>query len=680
MLNQRSILAMKFTTLDKISTRNLKLIPQSTVKCAFINENDRRNAIWDMFVTSEGRCFFSVCAELYVCESAGLYEYIYDTNEIKCCFELDKMVCYCKDAIMPSKIHTSISEMNDGRLIMTTHTTSQSRRHPYWHPEPFINHVYEGYQGSNILIYDPHTGNLENRGIPLPHESIYGGTYDPKHNAFYFTGYFKGHLYRYDVDTGNVTDYGKVTEFGSFRLFRSKIDGNIYSASRCGCFYRINTDTQMIEELGILFPKDYEPYSTEKHVQLDYICDGKDGNIYLHYIFGYNLYRYNVKKNALELVGDGRPDDLELNDPNQLYGLISDENGVLWYTLATLTECYDWTAAYLIKWDVLNGEKPKNMGLVGSKERSINIMAEMHYHNGILYLTNGNHHFDVPGMFAIDLKKLEGMNYDLNEENDETPLSFDVLNYLHLTDPKAYFPYGDDEYERQIKNVRIFTDYTKNYAAFMSKNTLDIKSDKINAYPFWKTYGRDGSPVHNVYYRNNELLIELGKEGAYYRYNAQSGVTEAINTISERAETISVPPTLVPSAVGRTFKAVPSASAEIWDGKHLVGTKDGILFIYDGKRAFNLGACPNTSGEVRQICYCKKTRKAYGIVGSSDEICIVFSFDEENGVKYLGRTHFNIESGLYLSCELSSIAVNEDGTKLAIGSNEKMGIAYELSI
>ncbi len=111
---------MIIKTLDKISRRNLKLIPQNTVKCAFIDENDSRNAIWDMYVTSEGRCFFSVCAELYVCRSAGLYEYTYETNEIKCCFELDQKVCYCKDAIMPSKIHTSI------RFLGRTHFNIES--------------------------------------------------------------------------------------------------------------------------------------------------------------------------------------------------------------------------------------------------------------------------------------------------------------------------------------------------------------------------------------------------------------------------------------------------------------------------------------------------------------------------------------------------------------------------
>ncbi len=31
-----------------------------------------------------------------------------------------------------------------------------------------------------------------------------------------------------------------------------------------------------------------------------------------------------------------------------------------------------------------------------------------------------------------------------------------------------------------------------------------------------------------------------------------------------------------------------------------------------------------------------------------------------------------------LNCELSSIAVSDDGTKLLIGSNENMGCAYDI--
>jgi len=668
---------MNFETLKSIKPRNLKLLPQSAVSCAFMPESDERNAIWDMFVTKSGRCFFSVCAELYVHSAAGLYEYIKETGEMKLCFELNNSVCNAPDAIMPSKIHTSMSEMNDGRLIMTTHTTSQSRVHPYWYPEPFYNHVFEGYQGSNILIYNPDTGVLENRGIPVPHESIYGGTYDPKKNAFYFTGYFRGHLYRYDVESGAVTDYGKVTEFGTFRLHLSKIDGNIYSANRTGKFYRINTETQEIEELGIFFPKDYEPYSTEKHVQLDYICDGPDGNLYLHYIFGYNIYRYNIKENRLECVGSGRPDDLELCDPNQHYGLVTDDKGVFWYTLSVLTETFDWTTAYLIRWDILGGGKPQNMGLVGSCERSINVMAEMHYHDGFLYFTNGNHHFDTPGMFAVDVKKLEAMDYNLDDESAETPLSHDVINYLHLAEPKKFWPYSDEEWERQFARVQNYTDYCRDFGIFMAENPMEIPHKAITAYPLWREYGYKNSAVSKVWFEGNTVCAEFGGEKKYRMVGEK---IEEIEAFSPKAEPIAVPQNKVPKAVGRYFRAVPTASADIWDGKQLIGTQDGILFVWDGDNAFSLGACPNTSGEVREICYCEKTRTAYGVIGSYNDISIVFSFDEKNGLRFLGRAHFNIESGLHLNCELSSIAVNSDGTHILIGSNENMGAVYDIEL
>ena len=669
---------MRITKLDKISSRNLRLLPQSAIRGAIVDEHDRRNAIWDMFVTSKGRCFFALCAELHVCEAVGLYEYIYETNEIKCCFELSKLMCYHKDAIMPSKIHTSMSEMNDGRIIMTTHTTAQSRLHPYWHPEPFVNHVYEGYQGSNILIYDPESGTLENRGIPVPHESIYGGTYDPSHNAFYFTGFFRGHLYRYDLDSGELTDYGKVTEVSSFRLFRSKIDGNIYSASRCGSFYRINTATQKVEELGITFPKDYEPYSTDMHVQLDYIADGKDGNIYLHYIFGYNFYRYNIAENTLEPIGDGRPEDLDIVHPNQQYGLAVDERGVLWYTIQNLSESYDWSTAYLIRWDYLAGEKPRNMGLVGTRERSANVMAEMHYHDGILYMTGGNHHFDTPAMFAVDIARLESLDYDLDKDSDETPLSADVINYMHLECPEKYYPYGESEFSRQMKKANAYREYSEGFARFLKENNYAIKAKKMVPYALFREYGREASSVDKVYYKDNSLCIEFGAEGAKRRLDTRTQKVDPIDKISSISEVPDIPPDMIPSAVGRNFRAKIRSAAKIGGNRYLCGTEDGILFIWNGDTVFNLGACPNTSGEVRDICYCEKTGTAYGILGSKMDICMIFSYDDRSGVKYLGMTRFNIETGLYLNTSLSSIAVSEDGDRIAVGSDENMGAAYEI--
>ena len=90
--------------------------------------------------------------------------------------------------------------MTDGRMIMTTHTTDKSPRHPTWLPYAYYHHLWEGFAGGNIIIYDPKTGHAENMGIPVPHESIYGAVYEPAHNALFFLGFMRGHLYRYSID------------------------------------------------------------------------------------------------------------------------------------------------------------------------------------------------------------------------------------------------------------------------------------------------------------------------------------------------------------------------------------------------------------------------------------------------------------------------------------------------
>ena len=665
--------------LDSIKDENLKLIPQSVIKRVIFPKSETRNAIWDMFVTKGGRCFFSLCAEQGVSRLAGLYEYDYESNTCKPCFETENIICHAKDAIVPSKIHTSMCEMNDGRIILTTHTTAKSPVHPYWHPEPFYNHVFEGYQGSNILIYDPVSGAVENRGVPIPHESIYGGCYDPTHNCFYFTGYIRGYLYRYDIDDGKVTEYGKVTEFGSWRLYRAS-DGNIYSASRSGNFYRINTATQKIEDLGIFFEKDYMPYSVSKHVQLDYIGDGPDGNLYLKYIFGKNLYKYSYSENTLTLVGDYLPESIERTDPYSQYGVIFDENGVLWYTISMCdAKSGESMRVYLCRWDVLHGGKPKNMGLVGTMERSLIMPSELHYHDGILYIADSNHLFAPPGMIGIDLRALDKLEYDLNDES--IPYAHDILNYKHFTDPKANYKYSEQEYDKQFAENEVFFNYTYDYWDFLSENSFAISAHHVEPYPLWRDFGNGNSSVKSLYYDSDgTLYAEFSSKGKMLRYNTKTRLAEEI-TEPKKAEAPSLPAEArIPSAAGRAFKAVVTASVEMKDGELLIGTEDGMLGIWNGKSTYTLGACPNTSGKIAALAYCAKTEKAYGIAGGKNDICILFSYDKENGVNYLGRAHFNIESGLYLNSVLNTVAVSPDGKRVAIGSEERMGAFYDITI
>ena len=165
-----------------------RALPEEAVRHRLLNEDMRHNAIWDMAISREGRVFFSLCAELAESRYVRLYEYLPDENAFRLHFRLEDRVIVQDREIRASKIHTSMAFMEDGRLIMTTHTTSQAPQHPTWMAEGYYQHLWEGFPGSHLLLYDPETGILENRGIPAPHETLYGGTYDPLHRVYYCGG------------------------------------------------------------------------------------------------------------------------------------------------------------------------------------------------------------------------------------------------------------------------------------------------------------------------------------------------------------------------------------------------------------------------------------------------------------------------------------------------------------
>ena len=147
-----------------------------------------------------------------------LYEYLPEEDRFQLHFRLEDVTIQQERAIRASKIHTSITEINDGRLIMTTHTTARSPEHPDWMPHAYYGHPWEGYQGSHILLYDYLSGKVEDRGIPSPLRASMAPNTTPATTASISPAICGGTLCRYDLDTNRVTDYGKVTEFGSFRI------------------------------------------------------------------------------------------------------------------------------------------------------------------------------------------------------------------------------------------------------------------------------------------------------------------------------------------------------------------------------------------------------------------------------------------------------------------------------
>ena len=239
--------------------KDYRVMSQKGVKQYCYPLESTHNAIWDSNVSPDGELYFALASEICTSGYVRLCKYDYKRNIPEVCFAAEDVILPSGRTIRASKFHSSICFMPDGKLVMTTHTTDKSPAHPTWMPEAYYHHLWEGFPGSHIIVYDPKTGEAKNLGCPVPRESIYGAIYEPAHNRLYFLGFFRGHLYCYSFDSKRVEDLGQVSEHFSFRLSLGA-DGNIYGASKSGYVYKVDTDTKKITDMNYRFPHHSQDY------------------------------------------------------------------------------------------------------------------------------------------------------------------------------------------------------------------------------------------------------------------------------------------------------------------------------------------------------------------------------------------------------------------------------------
>lgn len=701
-------MAAKNQNFDELSRkccdpRLLRMIPSVAVKQKCYDEDPEYGASWDLYVTKGGRVFFPVCAELLYPKIVRLYEYLPDEDRLELHFKLEDVTIQQERAIRTSKIHTSITELPDGRLIMTTHTTARSPQHPDWMPQAYHGHPWEGYQGSHILIYDYVNKKVEDRGIPVPFESIYGAKYDAGHNCLYFTGYLLGHLYRYDLDTNRVTDYGKVTEYGSYRICEGP-DGHFYSSSRSGEIFRINLDTQQIEMLGVQILDNNAEMSAYHRVL--FFSVAINGKLYYQSAFSMGLQSYDPATGEVAYEGDLRPVNLGGYRPRtapgcydeNCYGMALDEQNCLWYT-------YRIGGLHLVRWDFLHGGKPESMGLLGLPEHVPTSAAELIFQNKKLYIGDTNHGADGPGVTVVDLEKLMEIRNKEAEtgECSEIRLCKDAFIYLVLARllDTSVFPFepGEDckklpmrdfypgeDFERDLRIYIEQDRQSENYYKVMAENPVCVQgtdSKDIKAILLWRELSVELSQVHALYWTNDRTLIaQVGSpDGEKLELTIVDGEITQKCPISH-FRTQKIPDALkglaYPYYPGRQYKAVPTAWAPWKDGSCLVGTLDGMLAIArkDGS-VYSLGTAVQC-GAVHHIVTDADAEVAYGVAGDPMNMGNVFSYDDISGLRWLGTVFRDDKTkGLTLSGDqLYRVALSPDKSCLVIGTVDRMGCLF----
>lgn len=649
--------------LDSSAKETYQLINQTGVQQCVVPNPTLHNACWDAILSSEGQLYLSLCSELTTSEYAKLASYSYEKNQIT-------ELYYTKDYIFPnlrairdSKIHTSMSWMNDGRMVMLTHTTDKSPEHPFWMPLAHYNDPWTGYPGSSLLTYDPKTNTTENWGIPVQRESLYGGVYDKIKNVYYCIGFIKGHLYGIDLTTRAVKDYGQVAERASYRLIVGS-DDNVYFTTRNGILQRVNVRTQKVENLRIQLPYQVEPGRFRPY--MSYGINGPDGKLYLTGMHDMSLCCYDPATNEFSVLGQCLTADVFIKGvetKNYISCMAFDKHNVLYYVICAQRkdrgEDYR-VPAMLLRWDLFNQKEPEVLGVLGDKARMTNTTCSMlmDTKRDILYITGTNHATDGPHVTAIDLAKYRDVAHIAGPVTE---------------DPFAYPNNGCyDEAEKMNRLGQ--TIMAENPTAFTAFG-------KAVPVPLWMEFTdeeTEESSVAKLSWKDGNLVAVCGKTKFTAFTISPKGEILAKEPCQapEAKEAPVCDPAKLPCYPGRQFNRVAALAVPLAGDRKLVATADGMLAVQSAERVFSLGpAC--LRGPVRDMTVTKDGTKVYGVAGDKDDMGNVFSYSDDEGLCWLGIAASNEHIyGDYSSPLLSAIALNSDDSILAVGSGSRMGCVY----
>lgn len=638
-----------------------RVMNQTGVKQCVIPSPTLHNASWDAILGPKGEVYLSLCSEQTTNEYAKLA--VYDPKE-----NTVISLHYTKDYIFPndryvrcSKLHTSMAWMNDGRMVTLTHTTDKSPEHPAWMPLAHYHDPWTGYPGSSLLTYDPKTGKLENWGIPVHRETLYGAAYDKINNVYYAIGFLKGHLYGIDLTARSVRDYGQVAEKASYRLIVGS-DDNIYFTTRNGILQRINVRTKAVENLRLQLP--YREMEGRFHAYLSYAVSDSKGRLYLAGMHDERLSRYDPATGEFEILGMyNTAETFAANLETKTYmGCMGfDKNDVLYYVVCAVKPGGEdfCPPAALMRWDLLRGKEPEYLGFPGTASDVItkSCVMLMDHSKDTMYIIATNHANDAPRVLNVDLAAYR------DHALEEGPIGEDPLLYP-----------GNGLYEEHCASL-------KQSGKIQAENSSRFHFGTVIPVPLWKEFEDaevENSSVFSLRWVGQELEVVCGKTGfTRFLLSGEGNILSREACASpEMAQKPNCDPEILPCYCGRQYRRVADKEVALSGGRRLIATGDGMLATEKNGKAFSLGIVwPNAP--VNDMTVSADLTKVYGVAGDRDDIGIVFSYDDEEGVRCLG--HVNCNSYLYgehSSPWLTAIDLHSDGKNLAIGAGGRMGTVY----
>ncbi|MFO7958292.1 MAG: hypothetical protein R6X33_14495 [Candidatus Brocadiia bacterium] len=212
---------------------------------------------WSLHAGPDRRIYSSACIEgrggcaaiiaRYDDEADGI-EYVYDVGEAGGDPPDSGRATQCK-------VHYGFApDARDGVLYAATHASAPALGDFFFNINADWGDERKAFRGSVLIAYD----TAEDRvlwGRPfLPHEGCRCLCYDEERRWFYAVGWPRNHFFRYELDTGGLTDYGRL---GSINPQAIWLDSHrrAYTTDDYGRIVRFDPDKDRLEELDLRVPR-----------------------------------------------------------------------------------------------------------------------------------------------------------------------------------------------------------------------------------------------------------------------------------------------------------------------------------------------------------------------------------------------------------------------------------------
>ena len=715
---------MKKYVFERFSDDSKRVINQTSVRARMPDAEEAKytNCCWDGVVAPDGRYYYPLSSENGFCCGTKLGYFDYDQDKVVTCFDSEDVLLHPIRKLPHSKFHTSLNviprsalypevpyDPEDYLLVGTTHSTDRAPHHQEWMPFGHHNHVWEGFPGSQILVWDPKTEHGMTLGVPVPQESIYGAKYDPKHNRLYMIGFMRGHVYCYDFNERRVIkDLGKAAEIFCYRLALGA-DGNIYGCTKSGQMFKVDTEKVELENMEFHVPDLPDNYTSLTWYR--YLLQGRNhpSGKYMYLAFSSipRMYKLEFATGKVTMLGNCIPMDgiYELGAKDvewHIRGFDFDKEGVMWIAVKGDGGMHNETPytfphrTYLVRWDPDNGEAPFCCGLLGRPERVQAYVTELECdrkRDRLFWCDQVNgEKTNRPSAGGLDLAQFRPVYRERGPVSTDPRLQERILTEEEMAIRRANVEKRGGEENTASNPFQAFhPSKVEAVRVWRSVPRLEVEDSKVIGMAFDPEAKDCRYKLHVVSGKSDcfdtaAFVMEIvdGKVTSTKRFAEIDEDYKAWLRANILPQPVDFDPAIkLPEATGRRYRAKASCVVDWADGKKFVGTLDALAAIVspDGT-VFSLGNAA-AYGPIRSMCTNKAKTHLWGVAGDDEDLGYVFQYDEVNGLRQMGIINYNIHGyfdGPTVGNILSSICLSPDEKYLAIGSADRIAEVHVMDI